>query len=184
MMTVTTAESKALMVPRYRVAVNNAEIIQREVARYREQLTTQGLLRNSIIAVAMLLLLAFLLKALGWLYRFLDRRTETLRNAVIQPIVFRGNIVVSRSQIEQAITWFFKLLRIAVSLILVYSFLTTVFGLFPWTQAWSERLLSYAVAPLEAFGNMVVNGAPNLLAIAVIVVIVRWMIRVSNYFFR
>lgn len=183
-MTITDAESKALLIPRNRVAVDNAEIIQQEVARYREQLTVKGLIRSVIISVVLFVVLMILLRLLGWFYGQLDKRTLKVRNAIIRPVVFRGNILVSRAQIENVANWVFRMVRLAISIILIYIFLTSVFGLFPWTQAWSERLLSYAIAPLAAFGRMIVDGAPNLLAIGVIVVVVRWMIKTMSYFFN
>ncbi|MDX1439315.1 MAG: mechanosensitive ion channel family protein [Rubricoccaceae bacterium] len=182
--TVTTAEAKALLLPRNRVAIEHAELIKSAVARHREQLTARGLFRSAVISVLLLIVLVIVLRSLGWFYDFLARRTESLRTALIRPIVFRGNILVSRSQIESVASWLFRVTRVGIALFIIYMFLTSVFGLFPWTQAWSERLLSYVVAPLAGFGNLVVDGAPNLLAIAVIVVIVRWLIKISNYFFE
>jgi len=183
-MTVTNADAKALLLPRQHVALDNAEVIRAGFLRHREQLTARGLIRSGVISVVLLILLAILLKGLGWLYQFLGKRTANLRNALIRPVVFRGNILVSRSRIEHALDWLARISRIMISLFLAWMFLTTIFSLFPWTQAWSERLLTYGIAPLAAFGQMIVNGAPNLLAIAVIVVVVQWMIKMSNYFFR
>ncbi len=182
-MTVTDWESEALLLPRQRVALDNAELIRGGIARHREQKTARGLIRSGIISAVLLIVLILLFKSLGWFYRFLGTRTLTVRNAVIRPIVFRGNILVSRSQIENVTNWLLRMVRIAIALVLIYMFLTTVFGLFPWTQAWSERLLSYAIAPVAGFGRLIVNGLPNLLAIGVIVIIVRWLIKTSNYFF-
>ena len=183
-MTVTEDDAQALMVPRSRAALGYVEQIQEAVERHREQLSLRGLARSAGFAVLLTLLFVLIFRSLGAFFRWVDRRTAPLRRKAVRPIVVGGNVLVGRDQIAQAGLMVARAMRLAVILILAYLYLTSLFGLFPWTQAWSERLLSYAVAPLAALGTMVIEGAPNLLAIAVIVVVIRLLIRFSNSVFR
>ena len=183
-MTVTEADAEALLVPRSRAALDYAALIAEAVERHREQLTLRGLARSAGLAALFTLLLVLVLRSLGAFFRWVDRRTAPLRRRAVRPVVVSGNVLIARDRVAQAGLMLARLARLAVVLLLFYVYLTTVFGLFPWTQAWSERLLGYALAPLAALGAMVIEGAPNALAIAVIVVVVRVLVKLSNSIFR
>ena len=183
LMSVTDQDAQGMGTARAQAAQHYLETIQAETVRYREQLSLRGLIRSALIAAGLLVLLVLLLRWLGWAFAWADRRTAALRRRFVRPLRIGTAEVISKDQVVRLGRALVAASRLAVSLILVYSFLTAIFGLFPWTQDWSEELLGYALSPLRRLGALVIDGAPNVLAIAVIIVVVRWLMRLSDYLF-
>ncbi|MCA0268195.1 MAG: mechanosensitive ion channel family protein [Bacteroidetes bacterium] len=183
-MSVTDADAAAQGITRAQAARYYAERIRDEVARVRERSTFRSVLVNSGIAAALILLLGVLLAVLGRLFRRLDARFLDLHQRRQLAITVRSVELVRGDQVARAGQGLLGLLRLTLSLFLVYLCLTTVLGLFPWTQDWSRMLLGYLLSPVRAFVGAVLGGLPDLFAIAVVVVLVRWAIRGSNWLFR
>ena len=183
-MSVTDEDAAGRGLSRREAAEAYAREIREAVERYRETATLRGVARGAALTAGLLLALLLALRGLGRIYAWLDRRSARLRRRLLRPVRIGTMEVVGRDDVARAGRALARLARLAVSLVLVYLFLTTAFGLFPWTQAWSEQLLQYALAPLRELGRIVLDGAPNLLAIAVIVVVMRWVIGISDYLFH
>lgn len=182
-MTVTDGDAAALGVPRSEAAAGYRQAVIEGVEEYREQATLRGVVRSAGIALALLALLALALRGLGWAFRWIDQRTAAHRRLLIRPVRIGTLEVVGRDQVAGFGRGLAGLLRLALSLVLVYVFLTTVFGLFPWTQSWSENLLNAAISPLRRLGLVLLSSVDNVIAIVVIIVAVRWLMRLSDYLF-
>jgi small-conductance mechanosensitive channel len=101
----------------------------------------------------------------------------------LPPIRWRGFEVFSRVQFMRAIMMGVGLLEILVILILVYAYLTAVFSRFPWTQGWSWQLAHFATQRTLAILKVLLLGLPGLFTIAVVVILFRWLVKVSDRFF-
>ncbi len=168
---------------RHEAAVSYAKIIREEVNRIRERSTLRSVLISVGISILLFILLIFILKGVGRFFRWADNRVQVVGRARVRGVRVGQVEVLSRDRIMRAGRTATQIFRIAVYLFVVYVFLTTVFGLFPWTQSWSRLLLGYLIAPVRGLGGAVVAGAPDLLAIIVIILIVRWLIQGSNFIF-
>lgn len=65
-----------------------------------------------------------------------------------------------------------------------YSWATLSLARFPYTQPWSDKLGSYVLLLFEQWGRSLVHSLPGLLAVALIILITRWIVRVGKAFFR
>lgn len=182
-MSVTEDDARGLGLSRSGAAALYRTAIVEEVQRYREQATFRGVLRSAAITAVLFLLLLLALRGLGRLFTWLDARTAAARRLVVRPLRIGTFEVVGRDQVSRLGRGLAGLVRLAVSLVLVYVFLTTVFGLFPWTQSWSENLLDAALSPLRRLGATLVASIDNVIGIVVTVVVIRWVMRLSDYLF-
>ncbi len=182
-MTVTDEDARALGLSRPEAAVRYREQIVAGVERYREQSTLRGVLWGLFYSVLALVVLVLALRALGRVFAWLDERTAGLRGQYLRGVKIGTLEVVGRSQVSRVGRALVGLFRLALSLILVYTFLTFVFGQFPWTQTWSENLLEAALSPLRQLGALLLASIDNVIAILVILVVVRWIMRISDYLF-
>ncbi|GAB5536629.1 MAG: mechanosensitive ion channel family protein [Rubricoccaceae bacterium] len=182
-MTVTDADADAQLMSRTSASLEYLRIIREEIERHREQLTLKGLTSSAIKALLALILMMLTLRSLRWVSGWLAHRTAPVRRQLVRPVRVGTIELVSRDQVARAGRALASVARWSTGLVVIYLFLTYIFGLFPWTQSWSEGLLAYALAPLKRLGALVLDAAPNVLAIAVIVVLVRWLIGVSNFIF-
>ena len=183
LMSVTDDDARALGRSRPDAAVQYREAIVAAVVAYREQATLRGVLEGIAKSAAAFLLLLLTLRGLRGAYAWLGRRTAVLRGQLVRPVRIGTLEVVGRDQVAGAGRLVSRLSRLAVSLVFVYIFLTFAFGQFAWTQSWSENLLEAALSPLRSLGALLVASVDNVIAILVILAVVRWIIRLSDYLF-
>ncbi len=182
-MTVTDADAEALGMPRNQAALEYRRLVVREVSRVRERSTLGGVLRNAGLAALLVALMLAVLWGLGRVFRRVDGRFGSLREQFLPNLTIRGIEVLRGEQIARAGRGLIGLMRLSVSLLVVYLFVTTILGLFPWTQAWSRLLLGYLLSPVRALALGLVGALPDLFAIVVIILLVRWAIKGSNWLF-
>ncbi len=182
-MSVTDEDATALGVDRATAATRYRDQIIKAVLEYREQATIRGVLwgaaRSGIALVALLLAL----RGLGWVYGKLDERTAALRRRYIRGMRIGTLEVVGKDQVGRFGRALTAITRIALSLVLVYFFLTYAFSQFAWTQSWGENLLSAALTPLRQLASTIASSVDNVIAILVIIAVVRYTIRIADYLF-
>ncbi|WP_412068910.1 mechanosensitive ion channel family protein [Rubrivirga sp. IMCC43871] len=182
-MTVTDEDARGLALSRTEAARHYRTLIADGLAAYREQATIQGVLWGLAYSALALVVLVLALRLLGRLYLWLDERTARMRAQYLRGIKIGTLEVVGRNQVARFGRALVSLTRLSLSLILVYFFLTFVFGQFVWTQSWSENLLDAALSPLRQLGAVVLSSIDNVIAILVTVVVVRYVMRISDYLF-
>jgi small-conductance mechanosensitive channel len=65
-----------------------------------------------------------------------------------------------------------------------YSWATLSLGRFPYTQPWSHKLGSYVLQLFQQWGRSLLHSLPGLLAVTLIVLITRWIVRAAKVFFH
>ncbi|MGB3541607.1 mechanosensitive ion channel family protein [Rubrivirga sp.] len=182
-MSVTDEDASALGLNRALAATRYRNQIVEAVLEFREQATLRGVLwgagRSAIALVALILAL----RGLGWLYGWLDQRTVAVRRLYLRGVKIGTLEVVGKDQVARFGRGLTAVTRIALSLVLVYFFLTYAFSQFAWTQSWGENLLSAALTPLRQLGATVAASIDNVIAIIVIIAVVRYTIRIADYLF-
>lgn len=82
--------------------------------------------------------------------------------------------------VDRALT---KLTALALTIVVVYLYLTFVFRQFPFSEPWGRELGGYLRELLGTFGMGILHGIPGLFAVALIMVIARVVARLTNAFF-
>ncbi len=182
-MTVTDQDAQALGGTRAQAAARYRTLIVEGVTHYREQATLRGVARAAGLTALLFLALLVALRAIAWAFRWVGGRSSGLRERLVRPIQIGTLEVVGQDQVARLGRGVVASVRLAVSAVLVYIFLTTVFGLFAWTQSWSQNLLSAALTPLRQIGAALVSSVDNAVALVVIAFVIRWAIQFSNYLF-
>ena len=183
-MTITDADAEALTLGRGQAAAYYARHIREEISRVRERSTFRSVAINAGIALALLVLLGLLLTALRRAFQWVDTRFIGMHGKRFAGLSFRGIEVIRGEQVVRFGLALLRLARWLLSLLLVYVFLTIILGLFPWTQSWSKMLLGYLLAPAASLFGIVVSGLPDFFAIVVVVAVIRWAIKGSNWVFN
>lgn len=94
-----------------------------------------------------------------------------------------GFEVFSVSQAARAASAVLGRLDVAVGLLLVYVWLTAVFSLLPWTRSWSGELVHFAAQRMLETVTSMWRALPGLLTVAVIVLVFRGVMWLSDRFF-
>lgn len=91
--------------------------------------------------------------------------------------------LLSASQVTEGLLSFVRVLRFVAFAFLIYFYATSLLGFFPWTRKLSVELLGYVVAPVKAIGAAFASAIPDVIAIAVIVLVTRYIVKLIRMFF-
>jgi small-conductance mechanosensitive channel len=130
------------------------------------------MLRAGGLSLAITAVLAGLLWLLRRLDRLLARRFADLTERRL--LGKSAGVTLVASQLVDVCYRALRLLLAATALALVYLWLANVLRRFPYTRPWGESLRALLVTHLSALGATLVDAAPGLFAVALIMVAARW----------
>ena len=181
-MAITDSDSRAAGKPRQQLAEEYLRNIRQAVEEYRQSHTWRIILRGILKAALMTLLLAVAL----WLVRrvrlfFRHRIEERIRTSKAQKEKSAWHLSVSYiGPILLGIGTFFRWIII---LALFEIYLTVTLGFFSSTREISLTATRWVLSQLAAFTKAAVDYLPNLIVIAVIVLVTYYLIRVIRQIF-
>lgn len=182
-MTVTDRDAQPTGKTRQAVATDYAAKIQAALAKSREQLSARSLIIDVVLAlldtVILIAILFFFHKTFPKIYA----KIESWRGTVLHPVKIQRVELLSADQLAAALTGTVKTIRILAVLILIYIYLTTVLGIFPWTRSISAALFTAVLSTLQTIGQAFATYVPDLVSIAVIIVVTRYILKVIALFF-
>jgi len=168
---------------RLELAEINASIIQEFLSEYENESNFYSVLLRFGFAILLFILLIFLWKWLSNFFNFIADQIPNLKDRFIPSIRFKSIELFSSERVTEGLVLFTRLLSIFVKFILIYSYLTAVFGLFLWTRGLAQSLISVVTKPALEIILGIVNYLPNLITIGVIIFIFKYVINFSNLIF-
>ncbi|NEV64403.1 mechanosensitive ion channel family protein [Thiorhodococcus minor] len=158
--------------------------IQEVMAAYRAERRPEVLLKKTAYAVAAVLFAAVLIfafaRASRALAKLLDRRLQeqikTLEQKSARLIRSRNLAALLRTLTKIA---FFALVALTLYLSTQY-----VLGLFPWTRESADWLFGLILTPLQEIGLGLLGVIPNLIRLAILFFITRYLLRTVSAFFH
>ncbi|MDH4236511.1 MAG: mechanosensitive ion channel family protein, partial [Nitrospira sp.] len=182
-MTVTDRDAQPTGKSRQVVATDYAAKIQAALAKSREQLSARSLIIDVVLALLDTVILIAILFFFHKTFPKIDAKIESWRGTVLHPVKIQRVELLSADQLAAALTGTAKTIRILAILILIYIYLTTVLGIFPWTRSISAALFTAVLSTLQTIGQAFATYVPDLVSIAVIVVVTRYILKVIALFF-
>jgi len=91
--------------------------------------------------------------------------------------------LLSAEQVTEGLLGFLQVVRLVAVAFLIYFYATSLLGFFPWTRKLSVALLGYFIAPIKTIGTAFASALPDIIAIAVIVLVTRYIIKLIHMFF-
>lgn len=162
---------------RQEVAQAYALTIRHALTTFIEQTSVRTLLINGAFALLNTVILIAFLIAFHTLFPKLYEKLLAWRGAYIPPIKIQRAEVLSPNQIATALIALAKGLRVVATLFLLYLYVTTVLGIFPWTRGISTQLFEAVLTTLTAIGQAFASYVPNVMSIIVIVFVTRYIIK-------
>ena len=181
-MTVTDRDAHPTGKNRQEIAKEYAEKIQAALTKSREQLTLRTLIIDAALAMLDTVILVVLLVLLHKTFPKIYAKIEAWRGTAIRAIKIQRVELLSADQIATALTGLAKAIRIATVLVLLYVYLTTVLGIFPWTRGISASLFGAVLSTLRAIGQAFATYIPNVISI-VIIIVTRYIIKLISLLF-
>ena len=157
--------------------------IQSSIGLYRYDRSKPVLLRRSVYAVGVALVLTIFLISVLWLIRRLETRLDARIRSGADSLEKKSFTLIKSSHLTGAIRAFYKFLKICTYVIVILFFLEYVLGLFPWTSNVAVSVLNLFIKPLKTLGNNFLAFLPSLAFLIVIYFVTRYLLKVIRLLF-
>ena len=171
LMSVTDQDAHAAGIARQTLAKDYAQRIGAALIAYRHEYSLKSIILGGVYALLSTLVLILVFQLLGIAFRRLYKKLDSWRGTLIPSLRIQKFELLPANRITDFVIGIAKLVRLALSLVLAYSYASLVLGFFPWTRGYARVLLGYVLSPLKLVGEAVVAYLPNVFFIAVILLI-------------
>ena len=166
------------------LAATHLDRIRSGMAGYRADRSSE-VMRRAVLrtaAAGALWLLA------SWVVVFGSRRVRRAADAHVhrrvQTVGIKTFEIVRAERIHAAVRALWRSLGFLVLLTLAVGFLSYSLGQFPWTRGTSAGLVALVVGPLQTMAQGAVRQIPNLIFLAVLYIVIRFVLRIARLFFE
>jgi small-conductance mechanosensitive channel len=177
LMTILDADAAPLGRPRAVLARRYAERIDSTLVALSAREGTQALLVDVGLALAATAVLVLLFVVARWGFARLYRRIRALERVRLPALRIQDFELLSAGRLSQLLLGAARLLRLVITLLLLYVYVPLVLSFFPWTTPLSRRIVAYALTPFAAAWAAFVAYLPNLFYLAAGVIIARYALK-------
>jgi len=161
-----------------------AEQIKTAVEKYRTDYSRKSILAGALYGFIATTAFIVILILMTKLFRKLNNLIETRYRDRIHAIQVKSVELVQVERVRVFINETVSILRVVTVAIIAYAYLHLVLSLFPWTRPFANQLLGYLLVPLRVIGGGIVKHIPDLLFIAVLAVVTRYILKWMHVFFK
>lgn len=182
-MSVVALDAESEGVPRDAMAQLFTRQIASAINTYRSDRRPDVLLVNTLYAIGATLVLVALLFALRRAYRRLNAAATRSLGSRIEALERKSGQVVHADQLWHALRGSVMLLRVLLTLGILYAYLYAVLGLYPWTRPAARGLFDLVMQPLRVMGAGLVSEIPSLVFLGVLAVVTYYGLQLVRLFF-
>jgi small-conductance mechanosensitive channel len=182
-MSITDADAGIEGIPRRVLSEIYLEKIKSAIELHRHERTSRFLLINSSYAVGATLLLAVIIFGIIRMCRRLEQTLERRYRSKIGGLRIQSFQLVAAENLWLTVHRAVHAVRALALLVAFLIFTNYVGGLYPWTRALSGRGLALLLDPLQTMASSILGSVPDLAFIAVLIVIVRYILKLASLFF-
>ncbi|MEO8636959.1 MAG: mechanosensitive ion channel domain-containing protein [Gemmatimonadales bacterium] len=138
----------------------------------------------SIDAAKAALATLVLIGLLFGLQRLFHRVYRELRGPRVPPFRIKRFELLSAARLGEALTLVARVVRVSLTVLLLYIYVPLVLSFFPWTAPYSRRIVGYVLTPLHAVGAGFLDYLPNIFFLLVIFLVTRYLLKLIHLVFR
>jgi small-conductance mechanosensitive channel len=165
-----------------------AQIIRTEISQavegYRYDRSSPVLLTNIGLSLALTLLVILLIWGTQRLFRWAHKWAVSHVRKGINDLATKSHHLIPAAQLWTVFAALLNSLRFFVIIMLVYSYLNTVLGLFPWTRPAALVLFELVLNPLESLWLGFIASLPNIAFLGVLFLVIRYVLKLTSTFFK
>jgi small-conductance mechanosensitive channel len=144
---------------------------------------SDAVLYKILISIALLGVVILTIKATERILKRTNARLESCRGTCIPSLKVQTLEVVSADHVTDLLKGLAKAVRYILLFLLIYLLTPVILSLFPWTRSLISRYMSYIIAPISILFHGIVSFIPNLFFIAVILLVVRYVLKLLRVIF-
>jgi small-conductance mechanosensitive channel len=181
---VTDADASLEGIGRRPVAFAYGERAHEAIENYRRERSADYLKRTGLYAAISTVLFAAALWVVIRLTRRLIAIAEARSKHLVRSVAIQSFQIVEAERIGATLRGAFRALRYVLIAALAYGYAQAVLERFPWTRPLARRSLTYIIDPLASVWQGFVAKLPDLIVLAIIVIVVRYVLRLLRLFFE
>ncbi|HAR97674.1 MAG TPA: mechanosensitive ion channel protein [Syntrophus sp. (in: bacteria)] len=183
LMTVTDADAKAAGKKRLDLAQEYAATIQAAIGEYRKDRSVKSVLTGMLFAVLFTVVLGLFVYAWKKLFVKVYAIVESWKGVRIPAIKFQKLEILSSRQLGDMLIRAARLIYWVILLATLYFYTGFVLTFFPWTKAYSSKILGYILTPLSIIAGALLDFLPNLFFLTIIVLIMYYLLKLAKFVF-
>lgn len=164
-----------------------AEVIKGKTALiingYREDRSSKVLIKHATYALGLTVVLGLLFWVILKLFHRLHDWAVRHVHKSVEGLASKSHHLIRANQLWTLVAGFLGTVKVLTIVILVYSYLNTVLGLFPWTRPAAMVLFGLVLNPLESLWFGFVGSLPDLAFLVVLFLVVRYILKLTWMFF-
>lgn len=165
-------------------ALEARNAIAESIADARDTFSLKRVLTRIAYGVLGLLTLSVVVWLVGRGFRKLLAYIEAKKEKLLKNLTYKDYTFLTAEQEMRGIVFLLNALKWVVIIVIVYFALSLIFSIFPLTRSWANLLLDYVRKPVISILIAVKDFLPNLFAIIVIVLVMRYFIKFIKYIFK
>jgi small-conductance mechanosensitive channel len=183
LMSVFDADARMEGLERQVVAAAHSGRIRVAIEQYRRDRSPESLMKGAVAAgiatVVLVLSIWLVLRA----FRRAERGLEARFKARVHALTIKSFEVIHAERVWGTLTSGLKTLRALAVLVLLFVYVEFSFAFFPWTRPVAAKLGAWVVDPVVTLGQGVVSYLPNLVFLAILFIVIRYVLKVMRLFF-
>jgi small-conductance mechanosensitive channel len=184
LLTVTDGDAKPYARQRQDLAREYAGKLRTVLHKVRKELSLETLLMEGALAIAATAVLVAILMTFHKVFPKIHRRIQLWEGTYIKAVKIQRVEVLSAQTLTRQVVAVANGVRFALTIVIVYIYLTTVLGLFPWTRQLASTLVRAVVTTLTTIAQTFLSALPDLAAIIVIIMVTRYVIKLIQMVFN
>lgn len=165
------------------LAAANLDRIRQAIADYRQARRPDTLLMEGLFSIGGAAVLAVAIALLLWLGRRTDELIARRMQYRIGSLGIQSFEIVRAERIGSAVRGLFYAIRLLLMLLAILAYLDFVLARFPWTRAVANRLFGWVTGPLVTMGQAIIAEIPDLIFLAILFYVSRFVLRLIRLFF-
>jgi len=182
-MSVTNEDAQTAGKTRQQLAKDYMQRIDAALETSRHAYSLKSLIVGGVYALLATALLILLLRLLSAIFQKIYKTLDLWRGTFIPSLRIQKFELLPANRITDFAIGIARLVRLALTLVLLYSFTSLVLGFFPWTRNYSHALLDYVLSPLRVVGVAITDYLPNIFFVVIILFIARFVIKFVHLLF-
>ncbi|MCX6550921.1 MAG: mechanosensitive ion channel family protein [Acidobacteria bacterium] len=182
-LTVLDADARLEGIGRKPLAMVTVQRIRAAIVSYRADRTGPVLQRSAVRTLIATGLLLVVLVAIVWTWRRLDAALKARYGRKVEKLTAKSRHVVSVDSVWASLRTLIRFVRTALVIMLVFVYLQYVLALFPQTRPIAWSLTGYVIRPLAKLWEAFTTAIPDLMFLAVLFVVVRFLLKLIHRFF-
>lgn len=152
-----------------------------EIKRYKQETSVVTLAKEIGLALLVLGIMGLFIFIAGRIFGVIKRKIISQKDTRIKGIKVKSYELFNAERQVNALLFFNTVVKWIFIIILIYISLPILFGIFPWTQNFSETLLGYILKPVKRAAFSIWNYMPKLVTIILLVIVFRYILKFANF---